>query len=74
MSESGLTAQERAALVAWALAKGRRLTTRQVSDLTGLEMRGALHLLHRMSRVLPIYQNGWLWMEQTDKPAPRNRV
>lgn len=63
VAAEGLTSQERAARVAWHLARGRRLTTKQVAEMTGLSMRGALHLLHRMSRVLPIYQDGdWTWI------------
>ena len=63
---SELTPQERAVIVTWALAKGRRLTTRQVADMTGLGMSAARELLGRISRVAPICQTGWLWAEMAE--------
>lgn len=65
--EEFLTAQERAAIVAWDLAQGRRMTTRQVATMTGLSMRGARALLSRMSRVIPIYRDGMHWVEAGEK-------
>lgn len=54
---TGQVPQERAAVVAWYLAHGEALTTRQVTELTGTTMRGALAMMYRLSRVLPVYQN-----------------
>ena len=50
-----LTAQERAAIVAWRLANGDRLTTQEIMDLTGLKRRSAWGLVSSISRVIPIY-------------------
>jgi hypothetical protein len=52
-----LTAQERAALVAWRLATGGQMTTQEIAERTGLSMRGARWLMDRLSRVVPIRQN-----------------
>lgn len=50
-----LTPQERAAIVAWFLARGEELTTRDIARYTGLSMRRAQSLINDLSRVLPIY-------------------
>jgi hypothetical protein len=52
-----LTPQERAALVAWHLAHGEAMTTRQVSELTGLSIWSAYRLMRALPRVLPIYRD-----------------
>ena len=52
------TITERAALVAWHLAHGEIMQTRDVAELTGLSMWGAWHLMLRLSRVIPVYQTG----------------
>jgi hypothetical protein len=53
-----LTAQERAFDVAFRLAEGEELTTRQVAEMTGLSMTGAWYLMQRGARVRPITQDG----------------
>ena len=57
MSDQGYTAQEKAALVAWHLAHGECLQTRDIARLTGLSMTGAWQMMQRLSRVIPIYQD-----------------
>lgn len=57
MYEIELTAQERAAKIAWRLALGERLTTRDVILLTGLSYSGAWYLMMRISRVIPVLCN-----------------
>lgn len=51
------TSQERAGLVVWHLAQGEGIRTRDVAAMTGLTHRGALYLMHRLSRCLPFYQD-----------------
>ena len=51
------TITERAAIVAWHLAHGETMQTRDVADLCGLTMTGAYLLMRRLSRVIPIYQD-----------------
>lgn len=51
------TPGERYALIAWYMAAGAALSTRDVARLTGLKMRGAFGLMCCISRVLPIYQD-----------------
>ena len=53
----GRISTERSAVVAWYLAHGESLTTSQIIDLTGLTRDGALKMMRRISRVLPLYQN-----------------
>lgn len=52
------TATERAALVTWWLAGGLMLSSADAGLLLGLTQDGAYRLLCRLSRVLPIYQDG----------------
>jgi hypothetical protein len=54
---------ERAAFVAFWLAKGRRWTVADVAERTGLTRQGAQSLLKIMSRVVPIYADGGVWQE-----------
>jgi len=56
-----LTPQERAALIAWRLARGEELTTRDVADCTGLTVRRARMLLNEISRVVPIHRVIGYW-------------
>ena len=51
------TPTERVAVIVLALAHGRRLTTRQAAEITGLTLNGAFVLLCRISRVLPLCQD-----------------
>jgi len=65
--QTDLTAQERAGLVAWLLAFGARLTTRDIMDLTGLTRPGAWFLMTGLSRVLSIYcddEGKWCKLER----------
>jgi hypothetical protein len=53
----GFTPQERAGLVVWHLAHGEAARTRDIAEMTGISQRGALKLMHRLSRRLPFYQD-----------------
>lgn len=56
------TITERAALIAWHLAHGESMQTRDVAEMTGLTFSGAWRLMDRLSRTLPIYQTSdGLW-------------
>ena len=55
--------QQRAALVAWYLARGSRLRTCEIARLVGLSERGALDLMWLLSGTLPIYQDRGIWRE-----------
>lgn len=52
------TAQERAALIALRLADGAEMTTREIAEETGLSPNAAWYMMQKISRVIPIYQNG----------------
>jgi hypothetical protein len=51
------TPSERVALVAWYMAFGVALSTKEIAKLTGLSKNSTLRLMWRISRVLPIYQD-----------------
>jgi DNA-binding IclR family transcriptional regulator len=52
--ENDMVAQERAAIVAFALASGEQLTTQQIAERVGLTYSGAWRLLQKLARVCPI--------------------
>lgn len=56
---------ERSALVAVALVRGEVLTPDDVARLTECERDSGYRVLRRLSRVLPIYEDGgrWQWVE-----------
>ena len=61
-----LLACERAGLATYWLAVCReRLTTGQLAERLGVTRQTALVLLHKLSRVLPIYQDDgkWRWLD-----------
>ena len=57
MSNEDYTAQQKAGLVAWQMAHGAAMQTRDVAELTGLSMMGSLYLMWNLSCVIPIYQD-----------------
>jgi hypothetical protein len=64
--------RERAAVVAWKLAVGQRLTTHQIADLCRISHRGALALIVCISRVIPVWcdeQGQWQRISPSDSPC-----
>jgi hypothetical protein len=57
---------ERAGLVAWKLARGARLTNREIQRMTGLGQPGAWLLMGRLSRCLPIWFGDGVWRHVQD--------
>lgn len=55
------TSQERAAMVAWELANGKKMSTKDVQNLTELKPRAARELLTKLARVLPIRRMDGVW-------------
>lgn len=41
-------------MVAWRLADGAGMTTRDVAACVGLQLRGAYHMMNKLMKVLPI--------------------
>ena len=62
-STEEMVVTERAALVAFWLAKGAQWTVSEVAERTGLTRQGAEYLLKTMSRVIPIYVDDGRWQE-----------
>ncbi len=60
-----VTPSERSALVAVALQRGEVLTPDDVARLTECERDSGYRVLRRLSRVLPIYEEGgrWQWAD-----------
>lgn len=58
-----LAAQERAALTLWLLLQSP-MSTAEVAKRCGLSDRGALSMIHKMSRVVPIYRDRGRWFVQ----------
>lgn len=67
MEATIMVTRERAAYVAFWLAEGRKFSTAQVAERTGLTIRGALDLLHAISRVIPIYRENGIWCKVNHK-------
>jgi hypothetical protein len=69
-----LLAQERAALALWLLMQGA-MTVKQMAGKLNLSRQGAWDLLRRISRVVPIYEDGVLWRVcgQEDPPPAVNQ-
>ena len=61
MKAEDLTSQERAAVVAWELARGRKLSTKEIRKLTGLSVSGVSRLMTRLARVLPVWRDDGVW-------------
>jgi len=68
-----LTPTEAAGLVAWRLAHGARLRTRDVQEMCGLlAYNSAYHLMCRLARVIPIARDDagfWCAFSQPHSPA-----
>lgn len=54
-------AQERAALVTFLVVTGAELTTAEIAERVGITPRGALLIMDKISRVVPVYQYGGRW-------------
>lgn len=55
------TPQERAALITFQIVNGQELTTMQVATRCGVTWGGAYRMMERISRVVPVYQEGGVW-------------
>ena len=70
--KADLVAQERAAKVTWALAEGERLNVQDVADYVGLTRRGALFMMNKLARAIPITLDGAGRWVRMDKLAPED--
>ena len=60
----------RAGYIGVLLGSGKKLTTREVADMTGLTMRGVQLMLDKISLDAPIYRDDdGRWMILSDRPA-----
>lgn len=59
--DSELVTTERVGIVVWLLAHGRKMTTAEVAGLTRISHGGAWMMLAKLSRVLPLTQDGDIW-------------
>ena len=65
--EADLVATERAAMLAWWLARGQRLTTRGAAVRLGYSVSAAHHMLHKLERVIPIERRNGLWQRKAER-------
>ena len=56
-----LASQERAAKIAWFLARGIYLTNGQICAWTGLSRQGVAAMMTKLARVLPIVKVEGVW-------------
>lgn len=56
-----LSPTERAAALAYEFAHGRAYTARRISERYGISTRGAYKLVNRISRAIPLYEDGGVW-------------
>jgi hypothetical protein len=69
-------AQERAALIAWRLALGERLSVIEIAHVCGTSRQGAWLMITHLSRILPIYcddQDNWQQIPKNSAPASTGR-
>lgn len=60
---------ERVAVVVRLLTLGRRMTTREVAEIAGITPGGAWSMLGKLSRVLPLAEDGGVWAMLSDSDA-----
>ncbi len=61
MLELDMTPTERIGRATWLLAQGRSVTVRQMATELEITPRGARAMLERLSRVVPLVDDGGLW-------------
>ncbi len=61
---------ERIALCTARLMQGRQMTVRQVAEELEITHSGAAKLLARISRVLPVVDDGGVWRINSGEPDP----
>ena len=61
MNDELISATERVAVVVMVLAQGNTMTTRDVSERTGLTISGAHRMLLRISAVVPLARTDGAW-------------
>lgn len=61
MLELDMTPTERIGRTTWLLAQGRQVTVRSLACELEITPRGARALLERLSRVVPLVDDGGLW-------------
>jgi predicted DNA-binding transcriptional regulator YafY len=61
MLELDMTPTERIGRTTWLLAQGRQVTVRALASELEITPRGARALLERLSRVVPLVDDGGLW-------------
>jgi hypothetical protein len=52
--DNEMSAQQRAGLVVWLMARGHSFTTLEIAQITGLSRRGALDMMNRLCVQVPI--------------------
>ena len=69
-----LVVTERAATVSWQLADGARMTTREIAQSSGLQVRGAYRMMNKLARVLSIALDEVGRWHRIDRPLTKRVV
>lgn len=72
--DKDMVVTERAATVSWQLADGVRMTTREIAERSGLQLRGTYYMMLKLSRVLPIALDEYGRWHRVDKPLTKRVV
>lgn len=65
-----LTITERIGLIVYLFSIGRRMTIREIASLSGLTFNGAWRMVTKLSRVIPLLEEGGLWAILPDSLPP----
>lgn len=63
---SEMSAQQRAALITWLLARGHSLTILEIAQIAQMSPHGARDMMDRIGGAVPITKNGKQWKLLTD--------
>jgi len=67
-----MTPTERIGRATWLLASGQSVTVRSLADALEITPRGARAMLERLSRVVPLVDDGGLWRVASEERTGTN--
>jgi len=71
---SDLVVTERAGQIAWMLAEGAKMTTREIAKQVGLHVKSTYHMMNKLARVLPVQLDDEGRWHRIDKPLTKRVV
>lgn len=61
MADNRYSAQEKAAIITWQLARGQAISSGEIQRRFNITPQGVNYIMDNLSRVTPIYQDGATW-------------